>query len=338
MKKSGKALLIFPILLALIALVVLAWAFVRHDPMHMSDFPGLLRKQFTAQETSTPLSESASASGQASSTQSAAPVLTEDLYQETRAALQLIAQSSPLSESHIGSLAMLDALIAKFVRLDSQNKWGALRQALQDDRQDYRRVTPPDFLALSAVLDELILSSANLPLISSAQLIANQSVSANAAKTSNAANTANTAAQNSAADSAAASYATGLSWQTISQGLWLKFAEIVRIRRLDDLETRMAAENRSALMTQKLQLHLQSARMSLLARQSAVLNRDLDQIEKLLGLAFEPTAPEVLDIKKKINVLRNETTGRITPSVAKSLAALEVLYAQGQSISQKAVQ
>jgi uroporphyrin-III C-methyltransferase len=325
MKISGKTALFFPILFALIALLVLAWVFVRHEPMHMYDFTDLVRKQFTGKETVTTASPPApTAGGPSAAPESAVLVLDQALYEETHAALQLIAQSTPLAQSYTSSLAMLGSLIEKFARLDPQNKWRGLQQALQDDREAYRRATPVNVLALAGLIDELALNAANLPLMSSAQLMANASDKKNAP------------VQNGAADSGVAPPVAGDWWQRIAQGLWAKLSDIVRIRRLDDLETRMAAENRSMLMTQRLQWHLQSARMSLLAREATVLSRDLDQIEALLNTAFDLTSPQVAQTKTKIAALRSQINGQGSPNVAKSLAALEVLYTSGPSAPQKA--
>ena len=92
----------------------------------------------------------------------------------------------------------------------------------------------------------------------------------------------------------------------------------------------MLAPEQALYVREHLRLRLLSARLSLLARQPTLAQRDLDAAHALLAKYFDTDAPLVKSSINTLDELKNLSQTSALPPITDTLAALAAVSATGQ--------
>ncbi len=110
---------------------------------------------------------------------------------------------------------------------------------------------------------------------------------------------------------------------TLSQNLLTEFKNLVQIRRLDEGEPALLAPEQEYFLRQNLKLRLLTARLSLLSRDAAGYQADLNAAGRLLARYFNTQDAAVAAAQAELRKLAALNTAPRLPELKESLAAIE---------------
>ena len=102
------------------------------------------------------------------------------------------------------------------------------------------------------------------------------------------------------------------------------------MRTIESTEAALLAPEQTLYVREHLRLRLLSARLSLLARQPTLAQRDLDAAHALLAKYFDTDAPLVKSSINTLDELKNLSQTSALPPITDTLAALAAVSATGQ--------
>ena len=230
------------------------------------------------------------------------------LLTELRASLQSGQQQAQLSGSAQPLLAAL-ADADKRLATAHQPRLAALQHAIAQDMARFKNLPLSDIPQLANKLDGLLQRLDNLPLQGSQRPTLDTPKAAKRQITS----TANTSRWLRL-------------WQDIRNGV----TDLVRVRTIENTDAAMLAPEQARYVREHLRLRLFSARLSLLARQPDLAQRDLDAAQSLLNRYFDNDAPLVKSSLNTLVEIKNLSQKNSLPPITDTLSALAAVSAAGK--------
>lgn len=227
---------------------------------------------------------------------------------EMDASMRLMQEMLLASGNVRGAITMIEVLDLRVARQDAQVRLAPLRKAMATDKERLQALRSVDILATAAEIDRLILDVDVMTLISASRPL--------------------NAPRPSATPAATAATLPGLG--EIIAALKARFADIVRIRKVENPEAVFLTPEQGALITERLRLRLVSARIALLSRQEKIYAQDLATAEKILNTAFDPEDEKVVAAKKTVGTLKSLADSLAIPIALESLKVIEQLRGSTQ--------
>ena len=229
------------------------------------------------------------------------------LLTELRASLQAAQQQAQLSGNAQPLLAAL-ADADKRLSAAHQPRLAALQHAITQDMARLKNVQLSDIAQLSTQLDGLLQRLDALPLQGSQTPTLRPKAS-----TRPVTNPANASR-----------------WLRLWHDIRDSATQLVKVRTIESTEAALLAPEQTLYVREHLRLRLLSARLSLLARQPTLAQRDLDAAHALLAKYFDTDAPLVKSSINTLDELKNLSQTSALPPITDTLAALAAVSATGQ--------
>jgi len=205
--------------------------------------------------------------------QSVARARDENLVADSEATLRAGMQQSALTGTAEPVVAALKQIDDRFARAN-QPRLEPVRRALARDLDRVKAASVADVATLSIKLDEAVRMVDELPLLSAAEPrrdLARATVSGRAAATASAA--ASAAAAGGFGDWLSREF--GQAGRGLAESVWTEVRSLVRITRIDHPEAMLVAPDQAFYLRENLKLRLLNARLALLARQYDAAQGDL---------------------------------------------------------------
>lgn len=228
---------------------------------------------------------------------------------EMDASVRLVQQMLLASGNVRGAITMIEVLDLRAARQEAQVRLAPLRRAFAADKERLKSLSSVDLVSTAATIDQLVLDVDAMTLISASRPL-------NAPRPS--------------PTSTTQSLSTLPGLGDIVAALKARFADIVRIRKVENPEAVFLTPEQGALITERLRLRLVSARIALLSRQEKIFAQDLTTAERILNTAFDPDDEKVVNAKKSIGTLKSLADSLAIPMSLESLGAIEQLKGGAQ--------
>lgn len=222
---------------------------------------------------------------------------------EMHASVRLLSETLAATGNVGGALALIDVLDARAARQPASARLTELRSAFAADRQKLASFKAFDMAAASATLERLIAGVDALPLMSSPQPMLSKPTKAPAES--------NTPAT--------------FTVDAVMQAIRARFADVVRIRKVEHPEAMFLTPEQGALVAERLRLRLLSARLALVSRQEALFAQDIGMAESILSKAFDVQDPAVMQAKASISSLKAMAGRLAVPTQLQSMLVIERL-------------
>jgi uroporphyrin-III C-methyltransferase len=223
------------------------------------------------------------------------------LLAEVEQTLNIAAQQLSLAgnvRAAIGALQTADARLARADKLQV----GALRRAINADLDKLKALPLIDLGGMTVRIDGLVLQVDSLPLVTGEDAIV-QPVK--------------TAVRNEKDG-----------WGTrAAKDAWDEFKELVRIRKLDGVETGLLTPNQAYFLRENLKLRLLAARISLLARDEQSYREDLKHARNWMTKYFDPKAKTNAAALQTLKGLQDSAINITLPDLNQSLNAVRAARA-----------
>jgi uroporphyrinogen III methyltransferase/synthase len=250
--------------------------------------------------------QSASAEAVPGSTAPLTAALDAQWVAELQASVQLLAETLATTGNVGGAIALIDLIDARIGRQPAAAKLAPVRAALASDRQKLVAAKSVDIVAAAAVIDGLIADVDAMPLIASPQP-----------------SLAKAGAPVTHTESAPA-----LSLDRIMQAIRERFADVVRIRKVEHPEAVFLTPEQGALIAERLRLRLLSARLALVSRQQAMFAQDMAMAEAILAKTYDPQDDRVIKAKASVAELKAMANRLAVPIALQSLSAIAQLQSE----------
>lgn len=232
----------------------------------------------------------------------------DNLVVDIESSLRLAQQQAQLTGSSAPLLSALKTADQRIGRA-AQPRLAPLQRALSRDIERVQSASLTDTPALLARLDELLRLATRLQPLNAVQHQPRPAAAATAA----------TSRPNT-------SPSTLAWWRQQLQRGWQatrdEARKLVRVSRIDHPEAALLAPEQSFFLQENLRLHLLSARLGVLARQTASAQSDLDTVGATLGKYFDPNAGPTQAVLKLLRQARADLQTLELPRIDDSLTAL----------------
>jgi uroporphyrin-3 C-methyltransferase len=223
------------------------------------------------------------------------------LLAEVEQTLNIAAQQLSLAgnvRAAIGALQTADARLARADKLQV----GALRRAINADLDRLKALPLIDLGGMTVRIDGLVQQVDSLPLVTGEDAIVQP---------------AKTPARNEKDN-----------WGTrVAKDAWDEFKELVRIRKLDGMETGLLTPNQAYFLRENLKLRLLAARISLLARDEQSYREDLKHARAWMTRYFDPKAKTNAAALQTLKTLQDSAINIALPDLNQSLNAVRAARA-----------
>lgn len=223
---------------------------------------------------------------------------------EMHASVQLLSETLATTGNVGGAIALIDVLDARIARQSATAAVAPLRSALARDRQKLVAARAVDITAAAASIDQLVASVDSMPLISAPEPLTAKP-------------------RKPVSEGASASRL-----DAVMQAIRERFADVVRIRKVENPEAVFLTPEQGALIAERLRLRLLSAKLALVSRQEQMFAQDIAMSESILAKVFDPQDARVVQAKASLASLKS-MAGRLAVSTQlQSVDAIEQLKAE----------
>jgi uroporphyrin-3 C-methyltransferase len=248
----------------------------------------------------------------------------ENLLADIESALRMAQQQAALTGSLEPLLATLRQADERLAR-HNQPRLERVRRAVLRDLERVRGVSQVDVATLVIRLDEVVRQVDDLPLVAVAKSLNPSAQPTQAAALDR--------APSSGVPSATPNTPSAPAWpdsldraaRWVAQGfdvVWDEVRSLVRITRIENPESALAAPEQQFFLRENLKLRLLNARLALLSRQFDVAQSDLRDAQRTLERYFDPSSRRVVgvvDLMRQVSQLSRQVS---LPRPDETLAAL----------------